>query len=75
MPTVMKVEEEYRANWKEELERRANPGGSMYKFFSNMWEERADIDFEFIAAYKFITEKLNKIEKWEEALEIKQIAD
>ena len=47
----------------------------MYKFFSNMWEERADIDFEFIAAYKFITEKLNKIEKWEEALEIKQIAD
>ena len=40
-----------------------------------MWEERAEIDYEFIAAYKFITEKLNKIEKWEEALENKQIAD
>ena len=60
-----RVEEEYRVNWKEELERRANPGGSMYKFFSSMWDERAEIDAEFLEAYKFITERLDKLEKWE----------
>ena len=41
----------------------------MYKFFSSMWDERAEIDAEFIAAYKYISEKLNKLEKWEIALE------
>ena len=60
-----RVEEEYRVNWKEELERRANPGGSMYKFFSSMWDERAEIDAEFLEAYKFISERLDKLEKWE----------
>ena len=69
---VNRVEEEYRVNWKEELERRANPGGSMYKFFSSMWDERAEIDAEFIEAYKYITEKLNKTEKWENVLDKKQ---
>ena len=68
-PMVNRVEEEYRVNWKEELERRANPGGSMYKFFSSMWDERAEIDTEFLEAYKYITEKLNKIEKWESTLD------
>ena len=41
----------------------------MYKFFSSMWDERAEIDQDFIEAYRFLTEKLNKIEKWEVELE------
>jgi hypothetical protein len=64
-----RVEEEYRVNWKEEQERRQNPGSSMYKFFSSMWDERAEIDHDFIEAYRFLTERLNKIEKWEVELE------
>jgi len=34
-----------------------------------MWDERAEIDHEFIETYRFLTEKLNKIEKWEVELE------
>ena len=74
-PLTERVEEEYRVNWKEEQERRANPGGSMFKFFSSMWDERAELDAEFVAAYKFITEKLNKLEKWEKDLENRQLAE
>ena len=68
-PMAARVEEEYRVNWKEELERRENPSSGMYKFFTSMWDERAEIDAEFIAAYRFLTEKLNKLEKWEKDLE------
>jgi len=70
-----RVEEEYRVNWKEELERRKNPGSGMYKFFSNMYDERAEIDHDFIVVYRFLTEKLNKIEKWEVELEKSQKAN
>jgi len=34
-----------------------------------MWDERAEIDVEFIRAFQYITEKLNKLEQWEQALE------
>ena len=61
----MRVEEEYRENWKEELERRDNPGGSMYKFFTSMWDERAEIDYEYLLVHELISEKLDKFEQWE----------
>ena len=74
-PMAVLVEEEYRVNWKEELERRANPGGSMYKFFSSMWDERAEIDAEFLIVFELLTKKLDKLEKWEVSLEKSQATD
>ena len=41
----------------------------MYKFFSSMWDERAEIDTEYLLAHQMISDKLNKLEKWEETLE------
>ena len=74
-PMAVLVEEEYRVNWKEELERRANPGGSMYKFFSSMWDERDEIDAEFLIVFELLTKKLDKLEKWEVSLEKSQATD
>ena len=41
----------------------------MYKFFSSMWDERAEIDTEYLLVHQLISDKLDKIEKWEETLE------
>ena len=41
----------------------------MYKFFSSMWDERAEIDTEYLLAHQMISDKLNKLEKWEDTLE------
>ena len=45
----------------------------MYKFFSSMWDERAEIDQEYLLVHKFISEKLDKLEKWESTLEKSQL--
>ena len=44
----------------------------MYKFFSSMWDERAEIDTEYLLVHEYISEKLDKREVWEEALEQSQ---
>ena len=41
----------------------------MYKFFSSMWDERAEIDTEYLLVHEYISEKLNKREIWEDNLE------
>ena len=44
----------------------------MYKFFSSMWDERAEIDTEYLLVHEYISEKLNKREIWEDTLEQSQ---
>ena len=38
-----------------------------------MWDERAEIDQEYLLVNKFISEKLDKLEKWESELEESQL--
>ena len=41
----------------------------MYKFFTSMWDERAEIDYEYLLVHELISEKLDKFEQWETTLE------